>query len=273
MKSSIKNSLLIIISILILSSCTNSTDSNLKLWYDHPANASAQDDPNGWKDDAHWLEALPLGNGSLGAMVFGDVNTERIQLSEESMWSGSPDDNDNPEAAGYVEEIRDLLFAGKYKEATDLVNQTQICKGAGTGHGNGASVPFGCFQTLGDLRIENGSSASYENYRRELDLNDAVVRVSYTQNEVDFTREIFVSQPDQVMVAKFKANKAGQISFTCTLDRPERFETYIENDQLIMSGSLKDGKGGNGLQYMTRLKADTKNGSIELSDNKLIINK
>jgi len=273
MKSSTKHRsfILILLSVFIFSSCTQSDDTDLKMWYDVPANATAVDDPNGWKDDAHWLQALPLGNGSLGAMVFGDVNQERIQLSEESMWSGSPDDNDNPEAAGYVDEIRELLFAGKYKEATDLVNKTQICKGAGTGHGNGSNVPFGCFQTLGDLRIDNGSSEPYENYRRELNLDEAIVRVNYTQNEVDFEREIFVSQPDQVMVAKFKASKPGQLSFTCSLDRPERFRTYVENDQLIMTGALKNGKGGDGLEYMTRLKADTKNGSVEFSDNKLII--
>ncbi len=266
---------IIVFSLFLMISCnsvkTESEKSNLKLWYNQPADASVPDDPNGWKDDPEWLKALPLGNGSLGVMVFGDVNRERLQLSEESMWSGSPEDNDNPEAASAFPEIRRLLFEGKYKEATELTNKTQICKGLGSGHGNGAKVPFGCFQTLGDLWIDNGRQSPYTNYYRELDLDNAVVKVRYSQDEVNFEREIFTSQPDQVMVARFTADKAGQISFTCTLTRPERFSTYSENDELIMSGALFDGKGGDGLQYMTRLKAVNKNGKIRFENNKLIV--
>ncbi len=85
--------------------------SSPKLWYQQPANASVVDDPNGWKDDPEWLSALPLGNGALGAMVFGDVKQERIQLNEESMWSGSPADNDNPDAYPAQAEIRQLLLS------------------------------------------------------------------------------------------------------------------------------------------------------------------
>ena len=91
-------------------------------------NALTEDDKNGWRDDPEWLKALPVGNGSLGAMVFGDVNHERIQLNEESMWSGSVDDNDNPDAREAQVEIRRLLFEGKYREATMLTNKTQVCK-------------------------------------------------------------------------------------------------------------------------------------------------
>jgi len=240
---------------------------HLNLWYNQPANASVADDPNGWKDDPEWLKALPLGNGSLGLMVFGDVNCERIQLNEESMWSGSPDDNNNPDAFASQAKIRQLLLEGKFKEATELTNKTQICKGAGSGNGNGAQVPFGCFQTLGDLWIDNGKEAVYENYHRELDLEQAVMRVQYTQNGVNFKREIFTSYPDQVMVARFTSDKPGQVSFTCSMTRPERFKTYKENNQLVMSGSLPDGKGGEGLQYMARLMAVNKNGSISYSDS------
>ncbi len=252
-------------------SCTDrqSQKSNLKLWYNQPANASIVDDPNGWKDDPEWLKALPLGNGSLGLMVFGDVNHERIQLNEESMWSGSPDDNNNPEAFASQAKIRQLLFEGKFKEATELTNKTQICKGAGSGNGNGATVPFGCFQTLGDLWIDNGKKAAFENYQRELDLEDAVVRIHYAQNGVNFQREIFTSYPDQVMVARFTADKPGQVSFTCKMTRPECFKTYKDNSQLVMSGSLSDGKGGNGLQYMARLMAVSKKGTISYSDSSM----
>lgn len=244
---------------------------NLKLWYDKPADASVVDDPNGWRDDPEWLKALPLGNGSLGVMVFGDVNRERIQLNEESMWSGSPDDNDNPDAHRAQDKIRQLLFDGKYKEATELTNSTQVCKGAGSGHGNGAEVPFGCFQTLGDLWIDTGKKKDYQNYYRELDLEDAVVRVSYSQEGVNYKREIFTSNPGQVMVARFTADKPGQISFTCSMTRPERYRTYTENNQLIMSGALFNGKGGDGLEYMARLKAINKNGKVHYNGAELSV--
>jgi len=249
----------------------NTYKPHLKLWYNQPADASVKDLSDGWKDDTEWLKALPLGNGSLGLMVFGDVNKERIQLNEESMWSGSPSDNDNPDAFAFQDEIRQLLFDGKYRKATKLTNKTQVCKGFGSGHGNGANVPFGCFQTLGDLWIENGKDIAYENYYRELDLDDAVVRVSYSQGGVNFKREIFTSQPDQVMVAHFTSDKPGQISFTCSMTRPEHFKSYTENNQLIMSGTLSDGKGGDGLQYMARLKAVNKNGKVSYSNSKLIV--
>ncbi len=249
----------------------NTDKQHLKLWYNQPADASVKDLSDGRKDDAEWLKALPLGNGSLGVMVFGDVNKERIQLNEESVWSGSPSDNDNPDAFAFQNEIRQLLFDGKYRKATKITNKTQVCKGLGSGHGNGANVPFGCFQTLGDLWIENGKDITYENYYRELDLDDAVVHVSYSQGGVNFKREIFTSRPDQVMVARFTANKPGQISFTCSMTRPERFKSYTENGQLIMSGKLSDGKGGDGLQYMARLKAINKNGKVSYSDSKIIV--
>ncbi len=260
---------------IVFTSCKQFTgrESHLKLWYNQPANAQIPDDPDGWKDDPEWLKALPLGNGSLGVVVFGDVNKERIQLNEESMWSGSPDDNDNPEAYMALNTIRGLLFEGKYREATELTNRTQICRGAGSGHGNGANVPYGSFQTLGDLYIEFTQKGDYENYYRELDLNEAIVRINYTQNDIHFTREIFTSYPDQVMVARFTADKPGSISFQCSMTRPERYQTYTDNEQLIMYGTLTDGKGGDGLQYMARLKAVNKNGALYYSDSTIIVEK
>ena len=120
----------------------------VRMWYNKPANASVKDSKDGWESDSAWLNALPVGNGFVGAMVFGDVNKERIQLNEKTLWSGSPDDNDNPQAAGALAQIRQLLFEGKYREANQLIDKTQVCKGAGSGNGNGATVPYGCFQTL-----------------------------------------------------------------------------------------------------------------------------
>ncbi len=100
---------------------------NAKLWYTTPANASVKDINDGWKNDEEWLKALPVGNGFIGAMVFGDVNRERLQLNDKTLWSGSVADNDNPDAFGALQEIRNLLFAAKYKEATALTNNTLVC--------------------------------------------------------------------------------------------------------------------------------------------------
>lgn len=291
----IKKIYYIITIVYLVVSCktSNKTDidfkgPHLKLWYDTPAKvpqagntdntrdsgdiiAGVMTMPDAWADNPNWLSALPLGNGSLGVMVFGGVNRERIQLNDESMWSGSPDDNDNPEAFAAQSKIRELLFEGKYKEATELTHQTQVCKGEGSGHGNGADVPFGCFQTMGELWLDTGKDDNYENYHRELDLEDAVVRVSYTQNGVHYRREIFTSQPDQVMVARFTADKPGSISFTATMNRLERYETKAKEGQLVMEGKLSDGKGGDGLEYMTRLKALHTNGTAEYKGANLII--
>src|SRR5262252_9890838 len=110
------------------------------LWYDHPA--------------AGWVEALPVGNGRVGAMVFGGVGTERLQLNEESVWSGSAQDADNPDGRAALPEIRRLLLAGDYLAAQKLTYEKMVCRGEGSGHALGADLPYGSYQTLGDLTLE-----------------------------------------------------------------------------------------------------------------------
>lgn len=243
--------------------------SRLKLWYLSPADASVKDGTDAWTDDVEWLKALPLGNGSLGAMVFGDVPMERIQLNEETMWSGSPQHSDNPVATENLQRIRQLLFEGRYREATELTNRTQVCTGAGSGSGNGKDVPYGSFQTLGDLWIDFDCKGDYTDYYRDLDLETAVASVSYTQNGIRYRREIFVSRPDQVMVVRMTADRRGALSFTCRMTRPERFTTSCEDGQLVMSGALNDGYGGLNLRYMARLKAVARGGETSCRDDEL----
>jgi alpha-L-fucosidase 2 len=239
------------------------------LWYDRPADATVPDLKDGWQNDGEWLKALPVGNGFLGAMVFGGVNLERLQLNEKSVWSGSPDDNDNPDASAALAEIRRLLFAGKYNEATALTLKTQVCKGAGSGNGNGADVPFGCYQTLGDLWLDFGTSTAGEDYRRELDLERGLAVVTYRQDGVRYRREVFASYPDRVLAVHIAADKRGAVSFKVRLTRPERFETKAGNSQLLMTGVLKNGKGGDGLRYAARLRPVAKGGTVAFDGGSL----
>jgi len=264
---------LIILTICVATKVWSQSIHNDKIWYTSPANATTKDNPDGWKSDPEWLKALPVGNGFLGAMVFGDVNQERIQLNEKSLWSGSADDNDNPDAAKYIPEIRNLLFAGKYKEAAELTNKTQVCRGKGSGQGNGANVPFGCYQTLGDLRLDFGKKSSFKNYYRELDLITGIALTSYEQDGIKYKREVFTSFPDRALVIRFTADKANALSFSLSLDRPERFKTLAENGRLVMSGILNNGKGGDGMRYKTYAVPQLTGGTIKADGNTLQISK
>ncbi|HOW41793.1 MAG TPA: glycoside hydrolase family 95 protein [Bacteroidales bacterium] len=243
----------------------------LRIWYDKPALSGIADLKEGWRNDPEWLKALPVGNGSTGAMVFGDVNKERIQLNDKNLWSGSPDDNDNPEARASLDKIRQLLFDGRYKEATDLTMKTQVCKGAGSGQGNGADASYGCYQTLGDLWLDFGKNTPYENYHRELDLDNGIVKVSYTQDGIRYEREVFVSYPDKALVIHIKSDKKGAISFTGMLTRPERFKTQADNSSLLMTGTLSNGKGGEGMKYDARLKVMNDRGDVAYNDTAVIV--
>jgi alpha-L-fucosidase 2 len=260
--------LLIIISNLF---CQSAVEKKLSLWYDKPAKSSTVDVKNGKENDAEWIKALPVGNGFLGAMVYGDVNHEIIQLNEKSLWSGSNDDNNNPEAAESLDKIRQLLFEKKYKEANELTEKTQVCKGIGSARGNGASSPYGSFQILGNLSLDFDKNTMYSNYIRELDLNHGVMKISYNQNGISYQREIFISYPDRVLVMHLTASKKGAISFKAALTRPERFATGNEKNNLMMFGTLDNGKGGDGMQYAARLKATTTGGNVAYSDSLITI--
>lgn len=251
----------------------NGKTQSLKLWYKQPANSEVKDGNTPWESDSAWLKALPVGNGYMGAMVFGDVNKERIQLNEKTLWSGSQDDNNNPVAADSLDYIRQLLFAGKYKEAEAIADRTQICKGAGSGHGDGAKHPYGSFQTLGDLFFNFGSEKAFTNYRRELDLNKSLITITYRQNNINFKREVFASYPDKAIVIRLSADKKGSISFDAQLTRPERYTTTAAKDHLIMSGVLSDGKGGDGLKYAARLKATANGGSLTFNGDRIVVQK
>lgn len=178
-----------------------------------------------------WIEALPLGNGRVGGMVFGGIAHERIALNEDSLWSGGPQDADNPEALQALPEIRRLLFAGKVEEAERLANAKLVCKGAGSGLGNGAYDPFGSYQALGDLRLVFASGADAEAYRRTLDLSSGIIHVSYKVGLTTYEREYFISAPDKVLVIRMTASGPGTLDFEATLDRdPKNGSHRWKND-------------------------------------------
>ena len=250
------------------------------IWFDTPA--------------AHFTQSTPLGNGRLGAMVFGGIAEERIVLNETGMWSGSPQDADRPAAFKSLPEIRRLLLAGKNVEAEALVNEHFTSAGLGSAHGRGANAPYGSYQTLGNLRLKfhypappTSTQSKIENsdtnispatdYRRELDLATAITRITYRLGEITYTREIFVSAADDVIVVRLTADQPGALNFDVALDRPARFTTASEGpDQLLMTGQLLDGKDSadgthTGVRYAARLRALLPSGDLSATATTLEI--
>lgn len=231
----------------------------LTIWHQQPAK--------------NWNEATPIGNGRIGAMIFGGVHAERIQLNEDSLWSGAPQDADNPKALEALPQIRQLLFEGKYAEAQKLANRTLICRGAGSGHGRGGKIPYGSYEMLGDLNLkfEPGTNAA-TNYRRALDLNTAIASVTYEAGGVKFERELFASAPDQVLVVRLKASKKGALNLRVGLARPEAAEVVaMGNDQLLMRGQLWNGTTNAGMKYATRLAVLGETGKVKAEGSGLRI--
>jgi alpha-L-fucosidase 2 len=227
------------------------------------------------KPATKFQQSLPLGNGRIGAMIFGGIDEERIVLNESSVWSGSREDAGRPDAHKVLPEIRRLLLDGRNVEAEELVNAGFTCRGKGSGHGKGANVPFGCYQTLGNLRLQfDAAEVPVEEYSRTLDLRSALAKVVYQQAGVRFTREHFISAPDEVFVSRLTAGQAGALSFIVTMDRPERFETTVAGgNELLMTGTLDDGRGGKGITYAARLRVTARGGLVKVDGNKLSVEK
>ncbi len=233
---------------------------NLRLWYNHPAET--------------WEECTPLGNGRLGAMPNGGVLKENITLNDITLWSGGPQDADKEGAIEYLPEIRKLLFEGKNAEAEALVNKTFICKGAGSGNGNGANVPYGSYQVLGNLHLEYnyGTDTAFlkpANYVRELSLDSAVAKCSYRLNGTTYRREYFTSFSDDVCIIRITADGPGKISFTLSLDRPEKYHTRVINNELQMEGQLNNGTDEKGMLYVTRVRVKREGGKLIAGDSTL----
>ena len=216
------------------------------LWYDRPAEK--------------WVEALPIGNGRLGAMVFGRLDTERIQFNEDALWAGAPRDYSHPGAKDHLPAIGRLLFEGRQREAEKLAME----------HFMSRPLRQMAYQPFGDLRLEFGHEGAGD-YRRALDLDSAVTSVRYCVGDATFTRQVFAGYPDQAIVIRLTCDKPGQISFKARLDAPHPHEPIgvVGEDQIILQGQLEEfdyKRAGQTfpsiLKYAARLAVDNQGGRV-----------
>ncbi len=223
-------------------------DPLLKLWYRQPA--------------ANWNEALPVGNGRIGSMVFGSVEEEQLQLNEAFLWSGGPGVGNNPDAYHQLPVVRQALWSGEYLRA-DSISRLML-------------GPYSArYLTLGSLFLKTDHVTNATGYERALDLNTAMATVAYTVNGVRFTREIFVSYPDQVLVIRWKSSRKGAINFTAGFRNPmQSVTTARAKDHLVMKGQCPsyvphrpyekraiEYDPAKGIPYEVHVKASLKDGS------------
>ncbi|CAN5452090.1 glycoside hydrolase family 95 protein [soil metagenome] len=223
----------------------------LKLWYNKPSGTT-------------WENALPIGNGFLGAMIYGNVDTETVQLNESTVWSGSPNRNDNDVCLDSLPIIRKLIFAGKQKEAEQLANRIILSKSS---HGQ-------MFEPVGNLQLVFSGHENYSNYYRELDMEKAITTTRYTVNDNIYTRKTLASFPDRVIVMQLTASKANSITFTAyyTTPQPDVSIQTTTSKQLTIAGTTIDHEGVKGMvQFKGVTQFKTDGGSISSTDTSVTI--
>lgn len=230
---------------------TVTTKNPMKLWYSSPAEI--------------WEEALPVGNGRLGAMVFGDPHKETIQLNEETIWAGEPGNNIQAEIREHLPKIRQLIFADKYAEAQELAN-TYLPWDTPSNYGMS-------YQAMGNLEITYPDEAPASDYYRELDLTNAVSKVSYTKNDISYTRQVFSSFEDDVIVIEMDADQTGSISFALQMNSPHQTQnTSIESKALHFSGTSSDMENKSGkVDFSTIVKPKISGGELSSTDSSLVV--
>lgn len=219
-------------------------ESQTTMWYDSPA--------------AEWLEALPVGNGRLGAMVFGDLGVDRVQFNADTLWAGGHEDRTNPVAGEHLAEIRQLLFDGNVEQAQALAEEKLM----------GDPVRLRPYQPFGDLALDVGHD-DVTDYRRELDLSAGLVRVRYDHKGTTYTREYFVSAPDDAIVVRLTADGPGEVDATVGLHREYGARAVARDDTLSLRGAVTDmpaddrGAGGWGMRFEAQARVDAPAGTIE----------
>jgi alpha-L-fucosidase 2 len=223
-------------------------DRDLRLWYRQPAEA--------------WTEALPIGNGRLGAMIFGGVARERLQLNEDTLYAGGPYDPSDPEALAALPRVRALIAAGKYAEAQSLANEKMMAR----------PLRMPSYQTVGDLVLGFGASSFTERYRRELDLDAALAGVEYRQDGVSFTRETFASAVDQVIVMRIRADRGGAVNLRAAFETPMPGVLRVEGDTLILAGTNTSQEGlPAALRFEARARLVARGGELVSSNDGLTL--
>ncbi|MEW1839268.1 glycoside hydrolase N-terminal domain-containing protein [Nonomuraea angiospora] len=221
---------------------------DLALWYDESAGTD-------------WLRALPIGNGRLGAMVFGNVDTERLQLNEDTVWAGGPYDQSNPKGAAALGQIRQLVFQNQWSQAQTMIDQNM----------RGTPVGQLAYQPVGDLRLSFGNAAGVSEYNRFLDLTTATTAVSYLQNGVRYRREVLASAPDQVIALRLTADKPGSITFSATFDSPQRTtRSSPDGTTVALDGVSGDMEGVTGsVRFLALARVVAEGGSVSSSGGTL----
>ena len=231
-------------------SCTPQVEEDLKLWYDEPASI--------------WVEALPVGNGRLGAMVFGGPERERLQLNEETVWAGQPNTNANPAVEpDAIDNIRQLIFDGKYRAAQDMVDAKIFHR---TNHGMS-------YQSVGDLYLDFPGHEEYSDYYRDLDISEAVASVAYKVGDVEFNREVISSFADDVVAINLTASQKGQITFDASISSPHRKQTVaVEGNDIVLRGVTGNQEGLEGkVNFVTRVRIVHKGGNLVASESSLTL--
>jgi alpha-L-fucosidase 2 len=215
-----------------------------------------------------WEETFPLGNGRIGLMPDGGIERETYVLNEISMWSGSRQDTDNPDTYKSLAAIRNLLFEDRNDEAQQLMYETFVPKGEGSGQGRGANKPYGSYQLLGNMILHNEYTESgiISDYRRVLNLENAIATVSFKKEEIKYTREAFSSFSSDIAVVRLTADKQEALRFRININRPERYTVSIAEKDLLMYGQLNDGtviadengnipsESGKGIRYGAKIR-------------------
>ncbi|MBL9191089.1 MAG: glycoside hydrolase family 95 protein [Opitutaceae bacterium] len=215
------------------------SEAEVRLWYRQPA--------------AAWHEALPVGNGRLGAMVYGGAAQERLQLNEATVWSGRPGVYDRSGAHAHFPEIRRLLFEGRHGEAEERVNREVL-----------GDRPLGSYQPLGDLRLTLPGHETFTDYRRELDLDRAIVRITYRVGDTTFTREVFSSAPHQVLVIRLTADRPHSLTLEATLGRAEGADATSRSDgTVVLTGQADRGKPTAGSRFAAQMRVVAEGGTVE----------
>ncbi|MBW1655631.1 glycoside hydrolase family 95 protein [Flavobacterium quisquiliarum] len=221
------------------------------------------------KPASNWNEALPIGNGRLGAMVFGNPKKEELQLNEETIWAGEPGNNVPKNTFGNIETIRKLIFDKKYKEAQDLSNETFLRQAP-------KDLNYGMpYQTAGSLWFDFPEHEKFSNYKWDLDIEKAVTSVSYKVNGISYKREILASFPDDVVIVKLTADKKKSISFSITSTSPQVLNSVrTAENRLIFEGTSGsvDNKVGK-INYVGQVGCTLKGGTLTAKEEKLFIDK